>query len=67
MKSKRSITAISDEVLEESSEKLVKRFIMLQESPNSAKDYKLLKGLFVLAFLEGALKRGEILLEGMKE
>lgn len=66
MKSKRSLTLIDDKVLEQVSEKLVKRFIMLQESPNSAKDYKLLTGLFVQAYLEGALKRGEILLEGLK-
>jgi len=62
LKSERSITAINDELLEESSEILVKLFIMLQESPNSAKDYKLLKGLFVRAFLEGALKRDEIVI-----
>ena len=49
-------------MLEQVSEKLVHNFIMLQETPNSAKDYKLLKSLFIQAYLEGALKRGEILL-----
>lgn len=61
-------TMFSDEVLETVSHKLLNKFIMFQEEAScSSKDYKLLKSLFVQAFLEGALKRGEMLLEEIKK
>lgn len=60
-------TMFSDEGLETVSHKLLNKFIMFQEASCSSKDYKLLKSLFVQAFLEGALKRGEMLLEEIKK